>query len=1190
RLKTPEIFGYKTQGCRKALCIAGYILSCGLLRLVFYWKPAWDVWANCIPCGLHEADVTLLRTTDEFQIYSRKKVTWISVSALNKFRPDYPIIADENSLINKAIMKPDLKVRCIQVQKIRYVWNNPEKQFQKVGSLEDSHTCSDIHTKFGSGLTREEQDTRRLICGPNAIDVQVLPIWKLLIKEVLNPFYVFQLFSVCLWFAEDYKEYATAIIVMSLLSIALTVYELRMQSLKLHRLVKSHNSVKVTVCRKKEGFQELASCQLVPGDVLALTGDKALMPCDAILIGGGCIVNESVLTGESIPVTKTQLPQADDGRPWRTRCAEDYRRHVLFCGTEVVQTRADGSGPARAVVLRTGFNTAKGDLVRSILYPKPMNFKLYRDALRFLMCLIAFATIGMIYAVCVFALNGEEAGEVVKKALDVITIAVPPALPAALATGIIYTQGRLKKKGIFCISPQRINVCGQLNLICFDKTGTLTEDGLDLWGVIAAEGNSFQKVHRFTSGRSLLWGPVCRAMVSCHSLLVLDGKIQGDPLDLKMFEATNWVKLCFIVVLILGKVPVEGIAVLHQFPFSSALQRMSVIAQEIGGEQQVFMKGAPETVAEFCRPETVPSSFARELQFYAAGGFRVIGLAYKILQAGKEAAGLTREEAESDLTFLGLLIMENRLKAETKPVLEELSAARIRSVMVTGDNIQTAVTVAKNAAMVSQTSQVILVEANELSGSPTASITWKLMEETKPKDYRDLVSASWPASRHEPGVGWSTYHFAMSGKSYQVIAQRFRHLLPKFLINGTIFARMSPAQKSNLVEEFQKLDYIVGMCGDGANDCGALKMAHAGISLSPQEASVASPFTSQTPSIECVPELIRQGRAALVTSFCMFKYMALYSTIQYLGILLLYWQLNSFGNYQFLFQDLAITTLIGATMSLNGAYPKLVPYRPPSQLISPPLLLSVVLNSLFSLCMQVFGFVMVQRQPWYAQHNIHSACGSGNESHVENSTSVAPTGFNGTENAALREGVDNGYRSYENTTVWLLSTMNCLLVALVFSKGKPFRQPVYTNYIFVLLLAVQLGVCIFFVFADNANLYSQMDLVCTPIFWRISMMLMLLVTFAISFVVEEAIIENRALWTLLKRCFRYQSKSLYKRLQRMLEQDSAWPPLNETVFSETRVIPMGESRAAYSNPVFESDATQGDAQDKAAAGPCFKDV
>lgn len=64
-----------------------------------------------------------------------------------------------------------------------------------------------------------------------------------------------------------------------------------------------------------------------------------------------------------------------------------------------------------------------------------------------------------------------------KKALDVITIAVPPALPAALTTGIIYTQRRLKKKGIFCISPQRINVCGQLNLICFDKVSVFTPEG-----------------------------------------------------------------------------------------------------------------------------------------------------------------------------------------------------------------------------------------------------------------------------------------------------------------------------------------------------------------------------------------------------------------------------------------------------------------------------------------------------------------------------------------------------------------------------------------------------------------------------------------------------------------------------------------------------------------------------------------
>ncbi|NWV80659.1 AT134 ATPase, partial [Dasyornis broadbenti] len=1176
-----DIFGYKTQGCRKALCIAGYILSCGALRLLFYWKPEWDVWVNCIRCSLEEADIVLLRTTDDFRIYSRKTVTWISVSSFIKSRSDYPA-SEQDSIFSKAIMKPSLQVKTIQVQKIRYVWNIYAKQFQKAGVLEDHHTCSAIHDKFGSGLTSNEQNIRRVICGPNTIDVPVIPVWKLLIKEVLNPFYVFQLFSVCLWFAEDYIEYATAIIIMSLLSIFLTVYDLRQQSIKLHRLVESHNNVMVTVCRNKEGFQELESHHLVPGDLLVLKEGKTLLPCDAILVSGQCTVNESMLTGESMPVTKSHLPQTDNFKPWRVYCAEDYKKHVLFCGTEVIQTKADDRGVVKAVVLRTGFNTAKGDLVRSILYPKPMNFKLYRDALRFLMCLIAFAAIGMIYTVCVFALNGEETGEVVKKALDVITIAVPPALPAALTTGIIYTQQRLKKKGIFCISPQRINMCGQLNLVCFDKTGTLTEDGLDLWGLLPSERNCFQDMHSFPADHSLPWGPVFKAMAVCHSLIVWEGKIQGDPLDVKMFEATNWViddssahqtesqGSTYATVVRPGPkattAPVEGVAILDQFPFSSALQRMSVIAQEIGGDPQVFIKGAPEIVATLCRAETVPSNFESKLLLYTAQGFRVIGLAYKSLQAGKPPVAPTREEVESNLTFLGLLIMENRLKRETKPVLEELSAACIRSVMVTGDNIQTAVTVAKNAGMIAPTHRVILVEANKVPGSFSASITWKSLEENKTEDYRSLEDDS----QTEPGVrlalGSGQYHFAMSGKSYQIVAQHFRHLFPKLLLNGTVFARMSPSQKSSLVEEFQKLDYFVGMCGDGANDCGALKVAHAGISLSEQEASVASPFTSRTPSIACVPELIREGRAALVTSFCMFKYMALYSTIQYLGVLLLYWQLNSFGNYQFLFQDLAITTVIGVTMSFTGAYPKLVPYRPPSQLISPPLLLSVVLNILFSLSMQIFGFVVVQEQPWYSKTDIHSACLSVNNHEGNSSSSLR---LNGVRDVA-REQTDNGFKSYENTTVWLLSTINCLIVALVFSKGKPFRQPIYTNYVFVLVLIGQLGVCLFLMFADIDDLYSKMDLVCTPTAWRISMVIMLAVVLAVSFLVEEAVIENRALWLLLKKTFRYHSKSHYKRLQHVLEQDSAWPPLNETFFSDSVAVTVEGNMGGHSNPTFDS--------------------
>lgn len=122
---------------------------------------------------------------------------------------------------------------------------------------------------------------------------------------------------------------------------------------------------------------------------------------------------------------------------------------------------------------------------------------------------------------------------------------------------------------------------------------------------------------------------------------------------------------------------------------------------------------------------------------------------------------------------------------------------------------------------------------------------------------------------------------------------------------------MSPDEKHEMVEKFQSIDYCCGFCGDGANDCGALKAADVGISLSEAEASVAAPFTSQVFDISCVPELIRycslpslraddpsEGRAALVTSFCCFKYMSLYSAIQFTSVSFLYASASNLGDFQ----------------------------------------------------------------------------------------------------------------------------------------------------------------------------------------------------------------------------------------------------------------------------------------------------
>ncbi|MCL4136628.1 UNVERIFIED_CONTAM: hypothetical protein GTU68_051500, partial [Idotea baltica] len=267
------------------------------------------------------------------------------------------------------------------------------------------------------------------------------------------------------------------------------------------------------------------------------------MACDAVLISGNVIVNESMLTGESVPVTKTPLTLSEEGE---TYSPERHKRHTLFCGTNVIQTRYYGKEQVLAIVVRTGFSTAKGELVRSILYPRPIDFKFYKDSIKFIGFLFIVSVFGMGYCVYIYIRNQKPVLETIIRALDIITIVVPPALPAAMTVGTYYAQSRLKKLGIFCISPPRINLCGKLKLVCFDKTGTLTEDGLEVWGVVGVQNN-------LVGGGGIELGSPCHqvellemrdplltSLATCHSLTFIKGEITGDPLDIQMFDATKW--------------------------------------------------------------------------------------------------------------------------------------------------------------------------------------------------------------------------------------------------------------------------------------------------------------------------------------------------------------------------------------------------------------------------------------------------------------------------------------------------------------------------------------------------------------------------------------------------------------------------------------------------------------------------
>ena len=170
------------------------------------------------------------------------------------------------------------------------------------------------------------------------------------------------------------------------------------------------------------------------------------------------------------------------------------------------------------------------------------------------------------------------------------------------------------------------------------------------------------------------------------------------------------------------------------------------------------------------------------------------------------------------------------------------------------------------------------------------------------------------------------------------------------------------------------------MCGDGANDCIALKTANIGVSLSEAEASLAAPFLSKVTDISCIDILlrfiflyksslwVREGRAALTTSFQCFKYMALYSVIQSATVTSLYKQGSNLTQRQFLFIDLIFIIPLAVTMSYTKAYHKISKMRPTSSLVSIPVLASVLGQVAIQVIMQVF-FVF-ERKVWLLDRNV----------------------------------------------------------------------------------------------------------------------------------------------------------------------------------------------------------------------------
>ena len=184
-----------------------------------------------------------------------------------------------------------------------------------------------------------------------------------------------------------------------------------------------------------------------------------------------------MLMGESIPVNKTSLHSTSE-----IYSDKKCTKHTLYGGTRVIQTRNFNEEPIYGLVRNTNFLTAKGSLIREILYPSEFNFKFTHDSEKFILIGFVIALIGICSILPVMITNGFDIKFMIDASLNIIIITVPPALPAALAVGTLFAIIRLKKANIFCISPMRVNLAARIKIFVFDKTGTLTEDEISING------------------------------------------------------------------------------------------------------------------------------------------------------------------------------------------------------------------------------------------------------------------------------------------------------------------------------------------------------------------------------------------------------------------------------------------------------------------------------------------------------------------------------------------------------------------------------------------------------------------------------------------------------------------------------------------------------------------------------------
>ncbi len=651
-------------------------------------------------------------------------------------------------------------------------------------ALSSDDVCEALDTS-ATGLTSTEAGARLARFGRNELPHAEPPgVARIFFRQFLNPLiYILLVAAAISAVMRDWSDSGFILAVLVLNAVIGCVQEYSAE--KSAQALRALSVSKAYVLRDGEDH-EIDATELVPGDIVLLEAGRKV-PADVRLISnGGIEVDESLLTGESLTVTKTPM----------TVLAADTalgdRINMGFAATLVTRGRAHG------IVVATGLGTQIGRIASSLTTSDTAKPPLLVRMERFTRRIAVGVAVAVVALGGVSAAQGSSVGDVFMLAVALAVSAIPEGLPVALTVALSIGARRMARRKVIARRLVAVEALGSCTFIASDKTGTLTMNELTARKVLLPSGVTCDvtgqgvkpegEVLATEEARPLL------ARVSAASVLCNDGFLglrddawvhHGDAVDVALLAMA-------------AKAGVHRAAVeaesprVAEIPFEPE-HRFAATLHRTGGVLHVAVKGAGERILPMCsRMATaagdVPvdaSMLEEQANTLAAGGFRVLAIAAGPVDLGGKELTEFGPDALTGLVLLGFVGMIDPLRPEAEASVHACQAAGIQVAMVTGDHPVTALAIARELGFADRPEQVVAGPVLE-----------------------------------------------------KVVAQGCQ-AVDALIRDARVFARVEPSQKLQIVQSLIRLGHFVAVTGDGANDAPALRAAHIGVAMGERGTDVA---------------------------------------------------------------------------------------------------------------------------------------------------------------------------------------------------------------------------------------------------------------------------------------------------------------------------------------------------------------